>query len=217
MQLSFSAVKEFESCPRKYYQLRILKAYPHEDTEATIYGKEVHKACEDYIRDGKPLGGHARFQPILDKLKSYSGEKYCELEMAINKDGQSVDFDSEERMYRGIADLVIIDSDKARVIDYKTGNAKYPDPKQLELMALMIFAKFPAVMKVSGALIFLLHNVMVKRDYERADFSNILLKWIDKRNIIEICAEHNSWNPNPSGLCGWCPHKACEYWKPRRK
>ena len=217
MQLSFSAVKTFESCPRKYYQVNVLKAYPHEDTDATLYGKEVHTACEEYIRDGKPLGGHVRFKPILDKLNAFPGDKYCELEMAINKDGQAVPFDSEERMYRGIADLVIIDGDKARVIDYKTGSAKYPDPAQLELMAAMVFAKFPAVLKVSGALLFLLHNVMVKREYTRDQFTTILKQWSSKRAIIMACAETETWNPNPSGLCGWCPHKSCEYWKPRRR
>jgi RecB family exonuclease len=217
MQLSFSAVKTFESCPRKYYQVNILKAYPHEDTDATLYGKEVHTACEEYIRDGKPLGGHVRFKPILDKLNAYPGDKYCELEMAINKDGQAVPFDSDERMYRGIADLVIVDGDKARVIDYKTGSAKYPDPAQLELMAAMVFAKFPAVLKVSGALLFLLHNVLVKREYTRDQFTAILKQWQSKRAIIMACAETETWNPNPSGLCSWCPHKSCEYWKPKRR
>jgi CRISPR/Cas system-associated exonuclease Cas4 (RecB family) len=217
MQLSFSAVSEFESCPRKFYQVKILKAYPHEDTDATIYGKEVHLACEEYIRDGKPLGGHARFQPILDKLNAFPGDKHCELEMAIDKNGQYVDFNSDLRMYRGIADLVIVDGDTARVIDYKTGKANYPKPKQLELMALMVFAKFPAVMKVSGALLFLLHDVIVKRDYDRKDFISILNYWSGKRDTILLCAESDTWNPNPSGLCPYCPHKSCEYWKPKRR
>lgn len=217
MKLSFSALSTFESCPRKYYQVNVLKAYPQEDTDATLYGKEVHLACEEYIRDGKPLGGHVRFQPMLDKLKAMPGDKYCELEMAINKDGQAVAFDSEERMYRGIADLVIVNGDKARCIDYKTGKAGYPKPKQLELMALMIFAKFPAVMEVSGALIFMLHDVVVKQKYERKDFETMLHYWKQKRDIIVICNETNTWNPQPSGLCSWCPHKSCEFWKPKRK
>jgi CRISPR/Cas system-associated exonuclease Cas4 (RecB family) len=217
MKLSFSAVSEFESCPRKFYQIKVLQAYPHEDTDATLYGKEVHLACEEYIRDGKPLGGHKRFQPVLDKLNSYPGDKYCELEMAFNADGQSVDFNSEERIYRGIADFVNVDGAKARVVDYKTGKAGYPKPKQLELMALMIFAKFPAVMKVSGALIFLLHDVVVKRDYERKDFISILDYWKSKRDTILLCEESNTWDPIPSGLCSWCPHQSCEYWKPKRR
>lgn len=217
MQLSYSAIKEFDNCPRRFHQTKVLKAYPHEDTEYTIYGKEVHKACEDYVKDGIPLGGHVRFKDILDKLIACPGTKHCELEMALNAEGQAVPFDDDTRVLRGIADLVIVNNDVARVIDYKTGSAKYPDPKQLELMALMIFAKFPTVMKVKGALMFLLHDVMVKREYTRDQFAELFSYWTSKRDIIMICAEQESWVPKPSGLCPYCPHKSCEFWSPRRR
>ena len=217
MRLSFSGIKEFENCPRKYYQIRVLKAYPVEDSTATLYGKEVHLACEEYIRDGKDLGGHTRFKPLLDKLNAYPGDKYCELEMAIGKDGVYVPFDSDDGIFRGIADLVIVHGNTARVIDYKTGKATYPEPKQLELMALMVFAKFPAVMTVKGALIFMLHDVMVKREYHRSEFNYLLMQWMAKRDKILLCAETDVWNPNPTGLCSWCPHKTCEYWRPKRR
>ncbi len=217
MRLSFSAMKEFDNCPRKYYQVRILKSYPHEDSTATLYGKEVHLACEEYIRDGKDLGGHARFKDILDKLNSYPGEKYCELEMSIDSNGQCLPFDSDDGTFRGVADLVIVNGETARVVDYKTGSAKYPEPKQLELMALMVFAKFPSVMTVKGALLFLLHDVMIKREYDRKDFAHLLEQWLAKRDSIMLCADVGVWNPNPTGLCSWCPHKTCEYWRPKRK
>ena len=217
MRLSFSGMKEFDNCPRKYYQVRILKAYPTEDTTATLYGKEVHLACEEYIKEGKDLGGHARFKPLLDKLNAYPGEKHCEIEMAIGDNGQYVPYDSDDGIFRGIADLVIIHGNTARVIDYKTGKATYPEPKQLELMALMVFAKFPAVMTVKGALIFMLHDVMVKREYHRSEFNNLFQQWMAKRDKIMLCADVGVWNPNPTGLCSWCPHKSCEYWRPKRK
>jgi len=217
MRLSFSGMKEFDNCARKYYQVRVLKAYPHEDSTATLYGKEVHLACEEYIRDGKDLGGHARFKPLLDKLNSYPGIKYTELVMSVDGKGQCLAFDDEGGTFRGIADLVIIHGNLARVIDYKTGKATYPEPKQLELMALMVFAKFPAVMTVKGALIFMLHDVLVKREYHRSEFTHILEQWMAKRDKIMACADIGVWNPNPTGLCSWCPHTSCEHWKPKRK
>jgi len=217
MRLSFSGMKEFDNCPRKYYQVRVLKAYPVEDSTATLYGKEVHLACEEYIKNGKDLGGHARFKPMLDKLNAYPGDKYCELEMAVGANGAYVPFDSDDGIFRGIADLVIVHGSTARVIDYKTGKATYPEPKQLELMALMVFAKFPAVMTVKGALIFMLHDVLVKREYHRSEFNQLLQQWMAKRDKIISCADIGVWNPNPSGLCSWCPHKTCEYWRPKRK
>lgn len=217
MRLSYSAMKDFDGCARRYYQVKILNAYPFGETTATMYGKTVHKACEDYIKDDIPLGGHVRFKPILDKLKSYKGDKYTEIEMGLSTGGEVKDFNDEFEGFRGIADLIIVDGDKARVIDYKTGSAKYPDPKQLELMALMVFTKFPEVTSVKGALLFLLHDVMVKREYHRKDFDYLFKYWLDKRVNIMSCAELGVWNPSPSGLCGWCPHTACEHWKPKRR
>lgn len=217
MQLSYSAIKEFDNCPRRFQQTKVLKIYPQEDTEYTLYGKEVHKACEEYIRDGKPLGGHSRFKDILDKMIAFPGTKHCELEMALDASGQAVGFDDERRVLRGIADLVIVNDKLARCVDWKTGSAKYPDPKQLELMALMIFAKFPSVMTVKGALIFLLHDVMVTREYTRDQFTEMFSYWTSKRDMIMICAEQDSWVPKPSGLCPYCPHKTCEFWKPKRR
>ena len=217
MRLSYSAMKDFDGCARRYYQVKILNAYPFQETTATMYGKAVHKACEDYVKDGTPLGGYSRFKPVLDKLLSFAGDKYTELEMGMGVDGSLHSFDEEFNGFRGIADLTIVNGAKARVIDYKTGGAKYPDPKQLELMALMIFTKFPDVMHVKGALLFLLHDVMVKREYHRKDFNYLLQYWLDKRVNIISCAEVGVWNPSPSGLCSWCPHTACEHWKPKRR
>ena len=52
---SFSSLKEYINCPKKYYEVRVAKNYVFKDTDATIYGKEVHKALEDYVRDGVEL------------------------------------------------------------------------------------------------------------------------------------------------------------------
>ena len=52
---SFSSLKEYINCPKKYQEVRILKNYSFIDTPQTIYGKEVHEALELYVRDGQPL------------------------------------------------------------------------------------------------------------------------------------------------------------------
>lgn len=128
---SFSALKEFKTCPRKYHANRVLKLYPHQDTDATIYGKVVHKAAEDYIRDGTALPeGLGQFQRLLDSLRNIPGEKFCELEMALLPDCSPCDFGDDARWVRGIADLVIINGGKAWVVDYKglALDTKLPTP-----------------------------------------------------------------------------------------
>ena len=68
---SFSSLKEYINCPKKYQEVRILKNYKFIDTPQTIYGKEVHEALELYVRDGKPLAkNYMRFKKMVDLFKS---------------------------------------------------------------------------------------------------------------------------------------------------
>ena len=49
---SYSSVKDFEGCPRRFHEVRILKNFKSQNTDATLYGTAVHKALEDYVQDG---------------------------------------------------------------------------------------------------------------------------------------------------------------------
>lgn len=210
---SFSALKTFETCPRKYHAEKVAKLYPFEETEQTRYGTEVHLACEEYIRDGKPLPkGMEQFKKALDSLNKIPGDKRCELKMALTADRQPVDFRDKSAWARGIADLIILNGDRAWVVDYKTGSAKYPDKKQLELMALMVFDHYPEVQSVNAALVFLVHNHVEKASYTRAQADKLWESWAQKTNILDRAFQHDSWPPNPNGLCRkWCPVETCEF------
>ena len=210
---SFSSIKTFETCPRKYHAEKVEKLYPFVETEQTLYGKEVHKAAEEYIRDGKPLAvGHDRFQPALDSLNRIEGEKLCELEMALTADKKPTKFLAKDVWVRGIADLVILNGEKAWIVDYKTGSAKYPDKGQLELMALMVFEHYPDVKEVKAALVFLLHDVVVKAAYTRDEMFLMWNRWEEKAGLLQAAFDNDKWPPKPNGLCKkWCPVKHCEY------
>lgn len=217
MAHSYSAIKEFKTCQRKYYETRVLKLHPPQETEATIYGKEVHKALEDFIKNGTPLGAHSRFQKYVDLLAKVSGDKYTEHEMALDDGLNPVAFDDETALVRGIADLVIINGDKAIVVDYKTGKDKYPDKDQLELMAIMIFRQYPEVQTVHGALLFLLYDNIVEADYTRSQAPQLWVNWASRILDIERAIDLNVFQENPSGLCrGWCPCKSCPHWRERK-
>ena len=83
---SFSSLKEYINCPKKYQEVRILKNYSFVDTPQTIYGKEVHEALELYVRDNKPLAkNYLRFKKMVDTLVAIPGEKYPEYKMALTK------------------------------------------------------------------------------------------------------------------------------------
>ena len=70
---SYSSLKMFQQCPKKYYHLRVAKDYKDEDNTATVYGKEVHKAAEDFIKDGTPIPEKFAFiRPVMESLSNIS-------------------------------------------------------------------------------------------------------------------------------------------------
>lgn len=210
---SFSAIKDFKGCARRYHAVRVAKLYKSSKTDAIIYGEEVHKALEEYVRDGVPLAsGFAKFQPLADSVLGLEGDIYCEFKMALGVDRRPVKFLGNDVWVRGIADVLVVNGTDARVLDYKTGGAKYPDRDQLELMALMAFAHFPEVETVKGALAFISHDVLVKGVYRRENAGKMWAKWDAGSALLDKAYELDKWHPNPTPLCRWCPHEACEHW-----
>jgi len=209
---SYSALKEYENCPKKYYEIRVAQNYTVIPSEKMIYGTEVHKALEDYVKDGTELAvNYLRFKPAVDSLKEIPGTKYPEHEMALYKDRTPCDFTDDNRWVRGIVDLLIVDNDYAFIVDYKTGSHKYPDPKQLRLMALMTFAHFPNVNKIKAGLLFVMNNVFITEEYKREDIEDSWGKFTLSLARLDNSYNTNVWIANPTPLCKFCPVKSCEF------
>ena len=202
---SFSKIKSFEQCPKKFYHLKVAKDYKEPETEAMLYGTAVHLAAEEYVRDGKPLPPEYMYiKAPIDALCAKQGEKICELEMGLTADLEPCGFFDDDCWYRGIADLVIVDRENklAWVIDYKTGkNTRYADKGQLELMALCVFKHFPEVETVRGGLLFVVCNELIKDTYDLSSAGEMWQKWIADYNRMEIAYKNDVWNAHQSGLC----------------
>lgn len=150
---------------------------------------------------------------VLDALLTKQGKKYAELKLALTTDLKPCDWFSKEAWVRGIVDLLILDEENrtAWVVDYKTGSNKYPDKGQLDLMALLIFAMYPAIERVNAALMFVVKGTMVKHKVDRCEVEK--LWWDYRERTSRIIASHTNdvWNPKQSGLCPWCPVTSCEF------
>jgi len=208
-------LKDFEGCPRRYHEVKVLNNFPFQETEATNYGKQFHTAAEFYIKDGTPLPPEFEYaKDMLDALIAKPGRKLCEYEMGLTRDLQPCDFNDKNRWVRGIADLLIIDDENltARVVDYKTGNNKYPDRDQLKLMSLMVFKHFPHIRKINSALLFVVKNDMVKHSMTVDEADAEWWNYRERVAKLEACVASGVWNPKSSGLCrAHCPVITCEY------
>lgn len=221
---SYSSITLFDQCPKKYYHLRVAKDIKEPESEAMLYGTAVHKAAEDFIKDGTPVPEKFSFmQSYLDKLKAIPGEKLCEHKMGLKrtKEGmQPCGFFDKEVWFRGIADLLIIDREKkeARCIDYKTGkSAKYADPKQLALMASCIFFHFPEIERVRSGLLFVVSKDFIPVDFGVKHRHDIFVKLDHILTARDAAYETGVFNPKQNFTCrGWCPVVDCAHWQPKR-
>jgi len=196
---SFSSLKTFQQCPKKYYHTKIAKDVVEPDTQATLYGKTAHTVAEEYIRDDKPIPAAFDYmQDTLDVLKNIEGEKLCEVKLGLTKDLKACEFHAPDVWWHGIADLVVLNEAKglAYSADYKTSkSARYADIKQLDLVAAGIFAKFPKINKVKSALIFTVSKEFVQAVHHREMMPKYLEQPAKDVARIEAALENGVWNP----------------------
>lgn len=214
IQWSFSGLKDFIGCPKRYQEVKVLKNFEQKFNEAAQYGNKVHEALEKYVKDGTELPlNYQQFKAWADALIQLPGQKLTEHRMALTIDRQPCTWAAKNMWVRGIADLLIIDGEHARVIDYKTGSERYPEPKQLKLMALLVFSHYPEVKKVSGALMFIMKNVIIDEEYTRDMIDELWAAFTPDLERLSQAYENNVWPANPSALCRFCPVNTCQFYK----
>jgi len=217
---SYSSIKTFDQCPKKYYHLKVIKDVKDFGNEATIYGSQVHKAAEDYIANGIEIP--AKFSFITAPLKalaSIQGQKHCELRLAVSYDGQEykpTEFMARDVWYRGIIDLLIINEDTAYIVDYKTGkNAKYSDTTQLDALAAAVFVNFPTVKTIKSALLYLVSGDFIKKEHKKELTKSYFATFNGVLERLNVAEQSGVWNAVSGPLCGFCPVKSCEHYRGR--
>lgn len=219
---SYSSIKTFEQCPKKYYHLKVAKDVKDEPGEAADYGTAVHEAAEFFIKNGTPIPDKFGYmRPVVERFAALPGDKLAEIKLGIRKDGDTYhpcEFFDKDVWWRGIADLLIIDGHKAYCIDYKTGkNARYADTKQLDLLAAAVFLHFPDVVYIKSALVFVVSGELVNKTHVRTERNTYLSVFNEQLDQLETAMANDVWNAKSSGLCPWCPVKECPNWRPKRR
>ena len=213
---SYSSLKTFEQCPKKYYHLKVLKDVKDKGGTASIYGEKVHTAAEEFIRDNTPLAPEFKFlTSILDVIAAIPGEKLCEVKLGIAKDDgglKPTDFYAEDVWWRGIADLVILQGDTALSIDYKTGkNTRYADTKQLDAVAAALFTHYPKLTKIKSALAFVVSKDFIHKEHTAEMRDSYFASFQPQLDSLADAEQSGVWNPKSGPLCAYCPVIDCEH------
>lgn len=213
---SYSSLKTFEQCPKKYYHLRVLKDVKDEGSEATIYGQEVHKAAEEYIKSSTPIPTKFEFlKDVLDAFNMINGDKHCELRLGVKRTPTGYEpcgFFDKDVWWRGIGDLIINQGNTLFSIDYKTSkNAKYADMKQLDILAAALFTHFPEVEKIKSGLVFVVSGEFIYKEHTVNLRDSYFAMFDEGLDRLAAAQETGVWNANSGPLCRYCPVTSCEH------
>lgn len=214
MPLSFSRLSTFENCQAQFDYLYVSKRVQNQSNEASEYGNRVHEVLEHKGKgtlneDALSLEGKQtleRWGPLVDKITSRSGDKYFEYQMAVNRQLQPVDWFAKDVWIRSIADVLVVDGDKAYCLDYKTGKVK-DNPTQLQLFAAMVMWQFPQVNTVKTSFIWLKFDETTNATYERRFLDSLWSTLEPRFDKVQEVIDLGVFKARPSGLCPWCAAK----------
>lgn len=208
---SYSKLKNYITCPKRHYEIDVLKNYLDSSTALTE-GNEVHKALADACSGKATLPTpHARFQQWVDRVRAGPGELLVEQKYAITRDFKPTTYFARDAWYRGIADVVRLDRDVALALDWKTGKV-LDDPVQLMLMASCLFVHYPKLKRVRAEYIWLKDECTSPEVFDRAEVAREFAKLLPRIDELEKASKQLNYPPKPNGLCTkWCKVTSCPF------
>jgi CRISPR/Cas system-associated exonuclease Cas4 (RecB family) len=214
---SFSSLKQYETCPRRYYYQRVSKEVKDAPGEASIYGERVHKHIEERLGpERKPLPPEvSKHEQICLEVERAAGgcEIMVEKELVLTQELIPTTWFAPDAYIRTKIDMLATKKDRALVVDWKTGTRR-PDFFQMELYALQVFIHYEDVSFVTGAFVWLRDEKVDKEVYSREDVPGLLKNITDRIERIEHSLDVGVWPAKPSGLCRYCPAQTiCEFAK----
>jgi len=226
---SYSALTNFENCPKKYYEYAVAKNVKEPENDNMRWGYQVHEAMAKRLIYGRELPeSMASFEPWARfALTNPSAQTILKTEqkLAITVDGKPCEFFDKVHTpwCRAVLDVLKMRGNVARIIDWKTGkHPKYDDSldnakMQLVIGAALTMVHYPKVDTVLCQLIYLQEDTeqSVKNRSEevhRIDLPHIWRTLAPRVQHMSEAILNSDYPPKPSGLCKkHCAVVACPY------
>lgn len=207
MTQSPTSLQTFLTCPKQYHAKYISKEVKFEQNAHATFGDLVHKSIENYLKCQEPLPSLLQaLKPTLDRMKPvlYGAET----KLAVDKNGEAIDFFDTAAYQRCIVDAIIANADQSVIVcvDWKTGK-KRPADTQHDFIKKCAKAKFP------HAKIVTLFLYLFKGGSDRQEYTGEALHTLD-RHMAELIEAHatDHFPPVTSGLCAkWCDVLSCPH------
>ena len=211
---SYSSIKMYEQCPKRYLHERINKDVVNKGSEATIYGERIHKQLEERLQNGTQLPKESlKHEQVCTTIESLTkkADLYLEEKLCLNANLTPTGWYESDAWLRSILDVLIIKDNKAIVMDWKTGK-RNPDFTQLELFSLQVFVHYPNIQEVRTSFVWLKDGKTDSETFKRTDTKLMWADLLSRIDRIKQSYQKNNFPARPSGLCRYCPaNKICEY------
>lgn len=211
---SFSKLESYERCPKKFGAENITKTSPFTESEASRYGKDVHKRFEDRMVKGRKLPLDLKHhEPIMLKLDAAKGEVLGEQKLALTVDLKPTGYFDDDVWLRGVIDLTKMAEDKILVIDWKTGKP-VDNTDQVELMLAMLICYDEGIEFGTGAYYYTKSKKFVSTGVlTREDMGSIWAGYLPRvKRMYQAIADGNL-PPKQNFLCrNYCNCSKCPYW-----
>lgn len=210
---SFSQLKNFEVCPRRYEAYSITKEVVEPESDALRQGHALHAAFEARVVRGTELPlGMGMHEPMLAKLAAAPGKVYAEQKLALTSDFKPSAWFGKRVWFRAVLDYTNMPDDRtATLLDYKTGKPN-ADLTQLGLSAATLFAHHRKLERVKAALVFTAYGQTERADYTRERISAIWASMLPRVKRLWEARQENVYPPKPGALCKrWCAVRSCPF------
>ncbi len=213
---SYSRLNNFEECPKKFHQVSIAKRFKEKESEQMTYGKEVHKALELRLKQGKALPLHlSHLESLMVTLESGPGIKMTEQQMAITDQFQPTGWFDKDVYCRAIADLIVVNGKRGAVFDYKTGKMS-DDFTQMKLTGAVYMQYNPDVEYLDLAFIWIKDKQVTKDKITRDEIPTVWAELLPRINRYQLAFEKQDFPPRQGRYCRWCPVETCQFWSVSR-
>jgi len=214
MRLSPSSLLQFETCPHKFFRLRVKRdVEPDPPGAALQIGQQDHQAFEHRFGKGRTgLPAHLLpWEALCVKLEGGLDHILTEHPLALTDDLVPCRYQDPKAWLRGYVDFLGLKGDRAIIIDWKTGKRR-PKRMQLDVYTLAVFLEFPEVERVTSMFVWTREGVHDSYTTERETLPELTTRVLEACVPIDRALREDVWEKRPSGLCGkWCPVVDCEH------
>ena len=209
---SFSALTQFETCPKQYYHYKVAKDIKDFGNEKSNYGQDVHKALELRLVKGKKLPMDMQHhEPIIQKIEATEGTKLGEQKLALNNQFQPTGWFDSDAWVRAVLDVAVVNNPTAFIGDYKTGKIKN-DFTQLTLSAAIFSAYEPEITEYRLAYLWLGHKQISSKSVSRRDLLSVWNDILPRQRRLADAVQATEFPARPNYLCKkYCGIKSCPH------